>query len=120
MIKNASPILVFSIRNTVDCCSYRVHAGAKAEVGTLQLTTMVPVIEVVPTVLASSFLPSKYTRVCLVAHHNAFLKGGIVVLAGITAIHGDLHCVELVLCVLTRLVDVVGYTHVVVEKRHLK
>ena len=56
---------------------------------------------------------------CLVGHHDALLEGSIVILAGIASVHRDLHRIELVLRVLTRLELVIRDAHVVVEKCHV-
>ena len=52
---------------------------------------MIPVVEVVATMLPACFLPSKGSRVSLVVNHDALLEGGVMVLAAVAAVHGDLH-----------------------------
>lgn len=99
--------------------SDRVHAGAETQVSALQLTAMVPMVEVVAAMLTASFLPGKRARVSLMIDHDALLKSGVVILAGVATIHRDLHGVQLVLRVLTRQECVIGDANVVVEKRHV-
>ena len=80
---------------------------------------MIPVVEVVATILPAGFLPSKGSRVSLVVDHDALLEGGVVVFAAVAAVHGDLHGVKLVLSVLFGHEHVVRLADVVVEKRHV-
>ena len=52
-------------------------------------------------------------------HHDALLEGGVVVLAAVAAIHGNLHSVEFILGVLFRVELVIRDAHIVVEKCHV-
>ena len=81
---------------------------------------MIPVVEVVAAVLATQLLPRHMVHGRLVLHHNALLEGGVMVLAIVTAIHGDLESVQLFLRVNSRLEDIVWLANVVVPKCHFR
>ena len=101
-------------------CSQRVHASRKTSIGRLNFSAMVPVVKVVAAVLSTRFLPFHDASVGLVLHHDALLERGIEVFAVVAAVHGDLHRIELVLCVLLWLKLVIGDSYVVVPERHFK
>ena len=53
-------------------------------------------------------------------HHDALFESCVVVLATVTAVHGDLHRVELILRVFLRRELVRWDANVVVPKRHVR
>ena len=80
---------------------------------------MVPVIEVVATVLAALPLHRKGRLIRLMSDHDALLEGCIEVLAVVSSVGRDLHSIKFVLCVHLGCEGVVRHPNVVAEKRHL-
>jgi len=68
--------------------SDRVHAGGKAEFGSVLLTASIPVIEIVAAIVLDSALPGEETF-GLVLHGHARLELRVEILATVTSILGN-------------------------------
>lgn len=95
-----------------------IHCSGQTKVGRFNFSAVVPVIEIVTTVVTTLLLPSESRGFSLMLHHNALLELSVEVFAAIALIHSDEHRVKFVLSVLPGDIGVSRLAHIVVPERH--
>ena len=83
-----------------------VNCTRHSELMAFLFSAIVPVIEIVATVLLICSFPFQ-EALSLMLNHNAFLELGIVIFASVSSVQGNFECVQLLLAMGLWLVDIV-------------